>query len=365
MVAEAHEEAKAALKEIRDLVRGIHPVILEDRGLDAALSAVVARSPVPVDARRATSTQRPPAGGRERGLLRRHRGARPTSPATRRPPGPRVASPGPATGSCSRSATTASAAPTPRRRAPALARACATGSPALGGTMYVISPDGRPDHDLGGAAVRIVIAEDSVLLRAGLDPDPASTPARRSSPRSATPTSCSRAVERHQPDLAVVDVRMPPTHTDDGLRAALADPRAVAADRHPRAVAVRRGALRHRAARRRHAGDRLPAEGPHRRRRRVPRRRAAGRRRRHRARPRGRRPAARPSPPHGPARAADAARARGAGADGRGPHQPGHRPCARRSATRRSRSTSATSSRSSTCRRPTTTTAGCWPSCSG
>jgi len=48
MVAAAHEEAKAALQEIRDLVRGIHPVILEDRGLDAALSAVVARSPVPV-----------------------------------------------------------------------------------------------------------------------------------------------------------------------------------------------------------------------------------------------------------------------------------------------------------------------------
>jgi signal transduction histidine kinase len=49
LVAGAHEEAKAALKEIRDLVRGIHPVILEDRGLDAALSAVVARAPVPVD----------------------------------------------------------------------------------------------------------------------------------------------------------------------------------------------------------------------------------------------------------------------------------------------------------------------------
>ena len=48
MVAVAHEEAKSALREIRDLVRGIHPVILEDRGLDAALSAVVARSPIPV-----------------------------------------------------------------------------------------------------------------------------------------------------------------------------------------------------------------------------------------------------------------------------------------------------------------------------
>ena len=60
MVSDAHEEAKAALTEIRDLVRGIHPVILEDRGLDAALSAIVAKSPVPVVARRAIA-DRPPA----------------------------------------------------------------------------------------------------------------------------------------------------------------------------------------------------------------------------------------------------------------------------------------------------------------
>ena len=49
LVVKAHEESKAALREIRDLVRGIHPVILEDRGLDAALSAVVARCSFPVD----------------------------------------------------------------------------------------------------------------------------------------------------------------------------------------------------------------------------------------------------------------------------------------------------------------------------
>ncbi|HEX7096891.1 MAG TPA: sensor domain-containing protein, partial [Acidimicrobiales bacterium] len=48
LVIDAHEEAKAALVELRELVRGFHPAILEDRGLDAALSAVVARSPVPV-----------------------------------------------------------------------------------------------------------------------------------------------------------------------------------------------------------------------------------------------------------------------------------------------------------------------------
>jgi signal transduction histidine kinase len=61
MVAVAHEEAKAALAEIRDLVRGIHPVILEDRGLDAALSAVVARSPVPVSLDVQVAKRPPPA----------------------------------------------------------------------------------------------------------------------------------------------------------------------------------------------------------------------------------------------------------------------------------------------------------------
>ena len=60
LVEQSHEEAKAALKEIRDLVRGIHPVILDDRGLDAALSAVVARCPVPVTLE-VQVDERPPA----------------------------------------------------------------------------------------------------------------------------------------------------------------------------------------------------------------------------------------------------------------------------------------------------------------
>jgi signal transduction histidine kinase len=60
LVTEAHEEAKRALTDLRDLVRGIHPAILEDRGLDAALSAVVARCPVPVNLG-VTLSGRPPA----------------------------------------------------------------------------------------------------------------------------------------------------------------------------------------------------------------------------------------------------------------------------------------------------------------
>ncbi|MDT5244846.1 MAG: hypothetical protein QOD36_2222 [Mycobacterium sp.] len=47
LIAEAHEDAKTALVELRNMVRGIAPTILSDRGLDAALSAVVQRSVVP------------------------------------------------------------------------------------------------------------------------------------------------------------------------------------------------------------------------------------------------------------------------------------------------------------------------------
>jgi signal transduction histidine kinase len=48
LVRSAHEDAKQALAEIRDLARGIHPAVLTDRGLDAALSSLAARSPVEV-----------------------------------------------------------------------------------------------------------------------------------------------------------------------------------------------------------------------------------------------------------------------------------------------------------------------------
>jgi signal transduction histidine kinase len=51
LVGEAHEEAKRALSEIRGLIRGIHPAVLTDRGLDAAISALAGRSPVPTSVR--------------------------------------------------------------------------------------------------------------------------------------------------------------------------------------------------------------------------------------------------------------------------------------------------------------------------
>lgn len=48
LIDEAHLSTKAAITELRQLARGIHPAVLDDRGLDAALSALAARSHVPV-----------------------------------------------------------------------------------------------------------------------------------------------------------------------------------------------------------------------------------------------------------------------------------------------------------------------------
>ena len=49
LVGQAHAQAKEALSELRNLVRGVHPPVLTERGLDAALSGLAALCPVPVE----------------------------------------------------------------------------------------------------------------------------------------------------------------------------------------------------------------------------------------------------------------------------------------------------------------------------
>jgi signal transduction histidine kinase len=60
LLAEARGEARTALTELRDLARGIHPPILSDRGLEAAITALAARSPLAVTIE-ANLPRRPPA----------------------------------------------------------------------------------------------------------------------------------------------------------------------------------------------------------------------------------------------------------------------------------------------------------------
>jgi DNA-binding NarL/FixJ family response regulator len=68
--------------------------------------------------------------------------------------------------------------------------------------------------------MRVVIAEDSAVLRAGL----VQLLADRGHDVSAAVGDADAllvAVAEHRPDVAIVDIRMPPTHTDEGLRAAI------------------------------------------------------------------------------------------------------------------------------------------------
>jgi DNA-binding NarL/FixJ family response regulator len=71
------------------------------------------------------------------------------------------------------------------------------------------------------AGLRIVIAEDAAIMRDGLT----QTLSRRGHEVVAAVADAEalrQAVGEHRPDVAIVDVRMPPTHTDEGLRAARA-----------------------------------------------------------------------------------------------------------------------------------------------
>ncbi len=74
---------------------------------------------------------------------------------------------------------------------------------------------------MSGSPMRVVIAEDAAIMRDGLT----QTLSRRGHQVVAAVPDAEAllaAVGEHRPDVAIVDVRMPPTHTDEGLRAAKA-----------------------------------------------------------------------------------------------------------------------------------------------
>jgi DNA-binding NarL/FixJ family response regulator len=87
-----------------------------------------------------------------------------------------------------------------------------------------LTPDAEgPGPQLDGAVrnpLRIVVADDAVLLREGLVRLLAEDGHQVVAAVGDGPALV-EAVLTHRPDVSVVDVRMPPTHTDEGLRAAI------------------------------------------------------------------------------------------------------------------------------------------------
>ena len=168
--------------------------------------------------------------------------------------------------------------------------------------------------------MRIVVADDSALIREGLRhllPNHGIEIARTA----ADADELLEAVERTRPDVALVDIRMPPTYTIEGLAAA-----AAIQQRTPEVGVLvlsqtRRGGLRARASAGRSSRLRLPPEGTHHRSLDTRRGDPPHRPRRIGPRPRTRRPPPRRCASEPPQRA-QRPRARGTRTGRRGPHRP-------------------------------------------
>ena len=221
LIDAAHRGAKEALTELRDLARGIHPPAL-DHGLAEALATLAARSAVPATLTADVPVRPTPAietiayfcAAELLANVAKHSGAG------------RAAIGVTADGAALRLSVTddgaggaaAAARRRPRRAGPAGRR---------GGRHAGRQQPGRRAHrrHRRPAAARmtgprVVIAEDTAILREGL----AQLLADRGFEVRATVgdgDALLAAVAEHRPDVTVVDVRMPPTFTDEGLRAAI------------------------------------------------------------------------------------------------------------------------------------------------
>jgi DNA-binding NarL/FixJ family response regulator len=86
-------------------------------------------------------------------------------------------------------------------------------------TTTAVKSTGEPAGHGSGNALRVVIADDSVLLREGIA-QLLEDSGFEVVGQAGDGEDLLRKVGAHRPDVAVVDVRMPPTHSDEGLRAA-------------------------------------------------------------------------------------------------------------------------------------------------
>ena len=215
LLESAVSELQVAVEELRELAHGVHPTILAQEGLSGALDALAARTPLPVTLRTAFEGRLPPeveatayfvACEALTNAVKHGRATQATISATlpdgvlRRRGGGRR-----------------------RRRGRAAERVRAPWArrPRRGERR---SPDRREPDRWGNARrrgdpLRVVIADDSVLLREGLARVLADGGFEVVA-QAGDASGLMHAVAENEPDVAIVDVRMPPTHTDEGARAA-------------------------------------------------------------------------------------------------------------------------------------------------
>ncbi len=217
LIGKARLGIEDALTELREVVRSVYPPILADRGLTGAVHALAAACPVPLTSQIAPMDRLPAAVesavyfviAEALTNIAKHSGA---------------TSCGAAAGACRRAADRPSHRQR-RGRGRRGERHRARRHPAPGrgpGRAGRAGQQGRWAYRATrGASVRVVIAEDNILLQEGLNLL-LSTSGFEVTAAVDTGDDFLAAVDRDPPDIAVVDIRLPPTFRDEGLRAAVA-----------------------------------------------------------------------------------------------------------------------------------------------
>jgi PAS domain S-box-containing protein len=230
LLAGAQADLEGALEELRRLAHGIHPAELSDRGLEAALRALADRAAVPVTVTVATSGR--PASEIESTAY--FVAAEATANAIKHASAShieidvtsardelqvRVTDDG--TGGASFAAGTGLQGL--RDRAEAIGGALTVDSPAGGPTVVTAALPlfrSRRMLDPGPGRLRVVVADDAAVIRQAL----AELLARSGVDvvaQAGDAATLLEEVERHSPDIAITDIHMPPTQTQEGARAAL------------------------------------------------------------------------------------------------------------------------------------------------
>ena len=240
MVGAAQEELTHALEELRELARGIHPAVLSDRGLQAAVEALAVRSPLPVKVVEVPGERLPePVEAAAyfviaEALTNVAKYANANDGHGGGPPGQRARRGRSARRWCRRRGSRPWIGPA-RPRRPGRRTGRFTGT-RLATRVGHYSPSGDSRMSTAETPLKVVVAEDSVLLREGLVrllEDSGFEVAGQAGDAE----DLLRKVGAHKPDVAVIDVRMPPQPHRRGPARRAQDPRRAPRHRRARALA--------------------------------------------------------------------------------------------------------------------------------